>query len=761
MSLVSEIRRSKTFVLMSQLIKRLPVPLSHLVVLVLGLYFLVHRPSILAGIVVVLLVSLLYRHYGQKVTVRLLPVLCGFSLVFVFQEWQSNQASQSIPERVSTVQLVPDTLRINGDRLSFQGRDRHQTYQLFYRLQSEEEKQYFQRVHQPILVTFEGELQAPEGQRNFNGFDYREYLQTKGIYRTIQVKDIMDLSQSTSFNPLLWLSSLRRKAIVHIKETFPAPMEHYMTGLLLGELDTDFAEMSDVYSSLGIIHLFALSGMQVGFFIELFRWLLLRLGLQRETVDKWQVPFSFFYAGMTGFSISVVRSLVQKGVGRLGLRGLDNLALTALGCMVCVPSVFLSAGGVLSFVYALILTVVEEEEASVFQRWLKESLVLSLGVLPFLTLYFYEFQLFSIPLTAVFSLLFDSLLLPLLTVIFLLSPFLPVIQVNVLFVWLEKIMIGLLDWTPSSWVLGKPSPLVLLGIVFVLALAYEYRTVLKKTLFCLAMAALLFFMVKHPLENEVTIVDVGQGDSIFLRDITGKTVLIDVGGRVSFVPKEEWQQGHTEANARRTLIPYLKSRGVNRIDQLVLTHTDTDHIGDMEVVASEFAVGEVLVSQGSLTDKEFVHRLKAMKVRVRVLTAGDSLPIMGSHLQVLYPWQTGDGGNNDSLVLYGKLLGTNFLFTGDLEEGELELVERYPDLPVDVLKAGHHGSKGSSYPEFLEQIQAKIALISAGKNNRYQHPHRETLERFADQGMTVYRTDQQGAIRFRGWRQWQAETVRP
>ena len=88
------------------------------------------------------------------------------------------------------------------------------------------------------------------------------------------------------------------------------------------------------------------------------------------------------------------------------------------------------------------------------------------------------------------------------------------------------------------------------------------------------MLALLFFITKHPLENEVTVVDVGQGDSIFLRDIRGRTVLIDVGGRVNFAAKEAWRERAREANAERTLIPYLHSRGVDRIDDLVLTHTE-------------------------------------------------------------------------------------------------------------------------------------------------------------------------------------------
>lgn len=385
---------------------------------------------------------------------------------------------------------------------------------------------------------------------------------------------------------------------------------------------------------------------------------------------------------------------------------------------------------------------------------------MSLGILPLLLFYFSSFQPVSIVLTLIVSFVFDVLLLPGLSILFLLSPFIAVTQVNPLFIWLETCLVWVFELIPRAVVFGRPTVLVLLALLVFLALAYDHVRSKRRMWAFLVCAAALFVLVKHPLDNEVTMVDIGQGDSIFLRDRRGKTILIDVGGRVDFAPKEDWQKGQTVANAERTLIPYLKSRGVARIDHLVLTHTDTDHVGDLEVVAREFNIGEILVSPGSLTDESFVKRLEALRVKVRVLRAGDSLPIMGSQLQVLYPWQTGDGGNNDSLVLYGRLLDKNFLFTGDLEDGELDLVARYPQLPVDVLKAGHHGSKGSSYPEFLAHIGADIALVSAGVNNRYQHPHTETLERFVAEDMAVYRTDQDGAVRFRGLWQWKIETVR-
>ncbi|HEL1920098.1 TPA: DNA internalization-related competence protein ComEC/Rec2 [Streptococcus suis] len=741
-------------------LSKLPCQPVHLAVLAVAAYFAVHSFSLLTMCLLSLVLAVFGVRQGKTVFLKTLPLLTLCGLFFGCQKVQWERAAQSAPEQVTTVQVIPDTIDINGDSLSFRGRADGQNYQVFYKLTSQEEQTYFQNLADLVQLEVEAEVSLPAGQRNFKGFDYQAYLKTQGIYRTVKLTAIKKIVPVQSWNVFDWLSTWRRQALVYVKINFPAPMSHYMTGLLFGELDSDFDQMSDLYSSLGIIHLFALSGMQVGFFIDKFRWILLRLGLTKETVDKLQIPFSLVYAGLTGFSVSVVRSLVQKILGNLGLRKLDNFAVTVFIFLLILPRFLLTAGGVLTFTYAFLLTVFDFEDLGQVKKAAVESLSISLGILPVLMTYFYAFQPLSILLTFVFSFVFDVLLLPGLSVIFLLSPVVKMTWVNGFFIFMEKIIVWVADLGLRPWILGKPSELVLLLLLVSLFLLYDFHRRKKWLLGLSLVLALLFFITKHPLENEVTVLDIGQGDSIFLRDMRGRTVLIDVGGRVDFAAKEAWQERSRQANAERTLIPYLHSRGVDRIDSLVLTHTDTDHVGDVLEVAKQVQIGRIVVSPGSLTVPEFVATLKKINVPVHVVKVGDRLPIFDSYLEVLYPDGTGDGGNNDSIVLYGRLLETNFLFTGDLEQGELDLIETYPNLPVDVLKAGHHGSKGSSYPEFLDHIGAKIALVSAGENNRYKHPHQETLERFDSRNIQVYRTDQQGAIRFRGWKEWKIETVR-
>ena len=688
-------------------------------------------------------------------------MICGiFGFWFLFQNWQQSQASQNLADSVERVRILPDTIKVNGDSLSFRGKSDGSIFQVYYKLQTEEEKEQFQTLTDLYNIELEGKLSEPEGQRNFGGFDYQAYLKTQGIYQTLNIKKIQSLQKVGSWDIGENLSSLRRKAVVWIKTHFPDPMRNYMTGLLLGHLDTDFEEMNELYSSLGIIHLFALSGMQVGFFMDGFKKLLLRLGLTQEKLEWLTYPFSLIYAGLTGFSASVIRSLLQKLLAQHGVKGLDNFALTVLVLFIIMPNFFLTAGGVLSCAYAFILTMTSKEDEGL-KAIARESLVISLGILPILSFYFAEFQPWSILLTFVFSFLFDLVFLPLLSILFALSFLYPVIQLNFIFEWLEGIIRLVSQVASRPLVFGQPNAWLLILLLISLALVYDLRKNIKMIMVLSLLITGLFFLTKHPLENEITMLDVGQGESIFLRDVTGKTILIDVGGKAESDKKiEKWQEKATTSNAQRTLIPYLKNRGVAKIDQLILTNTNKEHVGDLLEVTNAFHVGEILVSKGSLKQKEFVAELQATKTKVRSVAEGENVLIFGSQLEVLSPRKIGDGDHEDSLVLYGKLLDKNFLFTGNLEEkGEKDMLKQYPDLEVDVLKASQHGSKKSLSSAFLEKLKPEFTLISVGKNNRTKLPHQETLIRLETINSKVYRTDQQGAIRFKGWNSWKIETV--
>ena len=739
---------------MLQWISRFPIPKIYLSFLLLWLYYAIFSASVLALLGFVFLLFCLFFQFSWKTVIKVLLVCGLFSSWFLFQKWQQEEASKHLVASVKTVRILPDTIKVYGDRLSFRGKADGRLFQVYYKLQSEAEKEKFQELTELQEMVVKGKLASPQGANNFAGFDYRNYLKTQGIYQTLTISEIVELKKTSSWDIGENLSSVRRKGVVWIKRNFPDPMRNYTTGLLLGHLDTDFEEMNELYSSLGIIHLFALSGMQVGFFMNAFKKFFLRLGMSQENL-KWLVyPFSFVYAGLTGFSASVIRSLLQKLLAQHGFKGLDNFALTVLVLFIVMPNFFLTAGGVLSCAYAFILTMTGEEVEGI-KGLVRESFLISLGILPILSFYFSEFQPWSILLTFAFSFLFDMILLPLLSILFCLSWIYPITQVNFLFEWLENIIRYVSQLSTRPLVFGQPSLWVLVFLLISLALVYDYRKNLKQIPIIVLFVLALFVVTKYPLENEITVLDMEQGRSIFLRDMTGKTILLDVGEKPEIVKKEAWQEKVTTSNAKRSLIPYLKSRGIAKIDQLVLTSSEPKQLDHVLEISKAFELGEVLVTDEALSKQEFMDELKQNKVNLRAVKRGEKLFVFGSDLEVI---ETQNKDKNNSIVMYGKLLNQTFLVTGNIEENSL--TSHYPKLQADVVITHQPSSNKKTDVEVFKTLQPKITVMSVDKKKRFKIKNGEVNQVDKEVENTIYKTDKNGAIRFKGWSSWKLETVR-
>ncbi|MDU7961218.1 MAG: ComEC/Rec2 family competence protein, partial [Streptococcus sp.] len=511
-------------------LKKAPISLFSLSLLIAALYFTIFITNVYAiGTFVFLMVCFLKHHWKNKTALKLVGLVGSFFLVyFLFLHHRASIQDKQAPAEINQVTLVADTLSVNGEQLSAIGKAKGQTYQVFYRLKSEKEQHFFKTTSQTLVLKGKITLTTATGQRNFQGFNYQSYLASQGIYRIAQIERLDQVVPQKSLSPLAFFHQLRRRALVHIQTNFPSPMRHYMTGLLFGYLDKEFDEQSQLYTSLGIIHLFALSGMQVGFFLGWFRYGLLRLGLPKDYLFIVLLPFSLCYGLMTGWTASVLRSLVQSLLAEFGIKKLDNMGITLLLLFLLLPHFLLTVGGVLSCSYAFLLCLFDFEDLSSLKKSIYTSLVLSLGILPFLTYYYGTFQPVSLILTAIFSIVFDSFLLPVLTVFFALSGLVVFSQINPLFEWMETFLSWIQSWIGQPLILGKPSLFQFGLMMAALVLLFDFW---KKPQFriCLLMIfGLLMVWVKYPLTNEVTVVDVGQGDSIFLRSMKGETILIDV-----------------------------------------------------------------------------------------------------------------------------------------------------------------------------------------------------------------------------------------
>jgi competence protein ComEC len=274
----------------------------------------------------------------------------------------------------------------------------------------------------------------------------------------------------------------------------------------------------------------------------------------------------------------------------------------------------------------------------------------------------------------------------------------------------------------------------------------------------LPLVALLVLWPEHSIASpgmmEVTAIDVGQGDSIFIVAPDGATMLIDAGGPVGGVTEA------AEATSRfdvgeEVVSPYLWSRRFRRLDVLALSHAHSDHMGGMPAILRNFRPRELWVSidPNSEAYRSLLAEAKDLGVAVRHFYAGTQLAWEGTQITMLAP-ETGYANprepvNNDSLVMRMQYGDSSVLLEGDAEApSEREMLAHKRILPVTLLKVGHHGSRTSTTQEFLDAAAPKDAVMSVGKGNTFGHPRPEVIERIADARIKLYRTDEFGLTTF-------------
>lgn len=232
-------------------------------------------------------------------------------------------------------------------------------------------------------------------------------------------------------------------------------------------------------------------------------------------------------------------------------------------------------------------------------------------------------------------------------------------------------------------------------------------------------------------------IDVGQGDSSLIITPKGNTILIDAGD---------------EAHAKK-VVSYIREQGIEKLDLVIATHPDADHIGGMDKVIKNFDIDVFAmpdVSAKTNQYKQIQRELKTKKMKATRLYQGDEVQIDDDiDFEILSPvkGKKYDDTNEYSIVAKIVYKDTSFILMGDATmENEVDIINNVPDIDIDVLKLGHHGSSTSSSDYFITKTSPNIAIISCGKNNKYGHPHQEVMRVLKKHGVTPYRTDEMGDI---------------
>ncbi len=232
---------------------------------------------------------------------------------------------------------------------------------------------------------------------------------------------------------------------------------------------------------------------------------------------------------------------------------------------------------------------------------------------------------------------------------------------------------------------------------------------------------------------EVHFIDVGQGDSTLIT-CDGHAMLIDAG---------DYSKGTAIQN-------YLQKQKVTKLDYLILTHPDSDHIGGAPVIITKFEIDKVFVSNYEKDNKTYLKLIQALdnkRLKYTTPKVGTQYTLGTAKITILAPNGEYDNPNDASVALMIHNGENKFLFTGDAgEDAERDMLETDIGLSADVLKAGHHGSRTSTSGKFFEAVSPSCAVISCGEDNSYGHPHAETLNTFRMNGVKVYRTDEDGTI---------------
>ncbi|MEH7010130.1 DNA internalization-related competence protein ComEC/Rec2 [Neobacillus niacini] len=725
---------------------------------------------------------LLYR-YKKFTNSQLVFVICIFITFFLTGQHAVTNNKTKLSDSISTFYLqYTENTKVDGDLLQVTALDRKNKEKLLirYKIKSEEEKEELKDTNfYGRLCQVTGQLTDPSIAKNPNAFNYSKYLASKQVYKIVEIENHpLKKCSVVKSTPLTKIKEIRFKGIHYLEKSFPPEIAALSAALIFGDRSMFNPDILMDYQRTGIVHLLAISGLHVSLLIGMVFYLGIRIGLTRQFMMDFLLVILPIYAILTGASPSVIRAVLMlflvlfilRWKKQLKLSPIDAISLTLMTYVFFTPLIILDAGFQLSFSvsFAIILS-----SSSILPRYqliisamVVTSIIAQLAALPILLYHFFEISFISIAANLLYIPLFSFVFLPGLYLLFFIQLVFdntPSILINIfmkIITFANGLIDQLADISFAQLVTGRPNWLnfiIYMLLILIIFLLWEAGLQQKRQQKVILLAIVLFTFQNvwnwaNPF-GEVTMIDVGQGDSILIHYPFGHgTYLIDTGGTIQF-KEEEWKKSANPFEVGRdVVVAFLKGRGITKLDKLILTHGDSDHIGGTFAILKEIEVKQIImpsVAEPSKTELEIIQEANKKGIQVVKVAEGSQWKNKKSQFYILSPEKNYQGERNSgSIAIMANIGGLKWFFGGDLDqEGEERIIKKYPNLNIDVLKAGHHGSKTSSSEIFINNIKPSISLISVGERNRYGHPHNEVLEQLSH--TTIFRTDIYGAITYR------------
>lgn len=568
-------------------------------------------------------------------------------------------------------------------------------------------------------IKVKGTLITPSKNTNQNTLNYQKYLYYKKIYYLVEATSINKIANNNNY--LYTIKNTLYQKIDKLKSS------NYIKTLLFCD-NTLSKEIKESYRINGISHLFSVSGMHINFFVSIIYLYLNKITYNKRI--KYLITNIFIIAYLILFpSSSLLRSAVMSILYsinyllKLKIKKIDILFLTLGVSLLINPFIIYDLGYIYSYTITFFLVL----SSSTLKKKNKINKIIYISLLSFLV---------SIPITIynsyeinIISILLNIILVPIISIIILpitiLTYIFPILD-SILYLFtntLETISLFISKINITKIIFPKPSLLIIVLYYIIFLLSYQ-----NKKYFYLNIILLIIIYISPYLNSnfEVVMFEVGEADCHLIKYPYNKnTILIDTG-------KNEYK-------IKNEVIPYLKSIGIKKIDYLIITHGDEDHIGGSITLINNFQVKNVILNKGTFTDieKELIKNLNKKKIPYQININKINL---SNHTIYLLNNTKYNNENDNSIITYFTYQKYKFLYMGDASiNTEDNLLENYNLNNISILKVGHHGSNTSSSKDFISQINPSISLISVGENNIYHHPNKEVINNLSKS--RIYRTD--------------------